>query len=141
MIELMVVVAMIAIAAGIVSLTLRDDAATRLEREAVRLATLLESARTEARIAGLAVHWRLTPESGEHPFRFIGLPPAQQRPTQWLDESVVAQIDGGRPTLVLGPEPLLDAQQVTLRLGERSITIATDGVHPFAIREPLVATP
>ena len=49
LIELMIVVALIAIAAGVVSLALRDPASTRLETEAARLSALLESARAESR--------------------------------------------------------------------------------------------
>ena len=47
LIELMVVVALIAIAAGVVSLSLNDPADAHLEREAARLSALLEAARTE----------------------------------------------------------------------------------------------
>jgi general secretion pathway protein H len=36
-------------------------------------------------------------------------------------------------SLVLGPEPIIPAQSITLRLGERSITLATDGLRPFAV--------
>src|SRR5215212_5523953 len=45
LIELMVVVAVIAIATAVASLALRDPAASKLEHEAARLASLLESAR------------------------------------------------------------------------------------------------
>ena len=62
LIEVMMVLALIAIATGIVSLSMRDGTATRLEREAARLAALLETARAEARAAALPVRWML-----EHP--------------------------------------------------------------------------
>ena len=38
--------------------------------------------------------------------------------------------------LVLGPEPLIGPQQVTLAQSthpERSLRVATDGLHPFAV--------
>uniref|UniRef100_UPI0017FC3268 pilus assembly FimT family protein n=1 Tax=Methylibium sp. TaxID=2067992 RepID=UPI0017FC3268 len=43
-VELLIVVAVIAIASSVAVLALRDPSATRLEREAARLAALLESA-------------------------------------------------------------------------------------------------
>ncbi len=53
LIELLVVITLIAIASSVVTLAMRDPAATRLEQEAARLAALLESARAEARASGL----------------------------------------------------------------------------------------
>jgi len=136
LIELMVVVALVAVAAGVVSLALRDGTQERLEREAARLTTLLETARAEARAAALPVVWRPTPESAQHQFRFIGLPASRQLPTRWLDAEVVAQVEGGRGTLVLGPEPLIGAQRVQLRIGGQAITVGTDGLQPFAVLTP-----
>lgn len=131
LIELMVVVALVAIAAGVVSVALPDGGEARLEREAARLSALLETARAEARASGLAVRWVLTPESSDHQFRFIGLPQARALPTRWLDDAVVAQIGDGRGALVLGPEALIGAQRVLLRLDRRSVEVGTDGLQPF----------
>ena len=106
LIELMVVVAIIAIASGVAALALRDPASTRLEREAVRLAALLDSARAEARASGLPVRWMPVANdnagAGGEQFRFIGLPPSVQMPTRWLGEGVTAQVVGA-PALRLGP--------------------------------------
>ncbi|HEY0817845.1 MAG TPA: prepilin-type N-terminal cleavage/methylation domain-containing protein, partial [Rhizobacter sp.] len=55
LIELMVVITLIAIAAGLISLSLRDPASTQLENEAARLVALLESARAESRASGIPV--------------------------------------------------------------------------------------
>ena len=81
LIELMLVVAIIAIATGLASLALRDPAASRLEREGVRLAALLEAARSEARAGGFAVVWLPGAAPGARAaaparadFRFVGLP-------------------------------------------------------------------
>lgn len=131
LIELMVVVALVAIAAGVVSVALNDGGEARLEREAVRLSALLETARAEARASGLAVRWVLTPDSSERQFRFVGLPQARELPTRWLDDAVRAQIGDGHGALVLGPEPLIGAQRVLLRLDRRSIEVSTDGLQPF----------
>jgi general secretion pathway protein H len=144
LIELMVVVALIAIASMVASLALRDPAASRLDREASRLAALLESARAESRALGVAVLWvpATDPETGAAPsFRFVGLPEDEDRPRAWLDAeplSVQAYADtpAGFATtrvLTLGPEPVIGAQRVVLRAGERQLTLATDGLGPFAI--------
>jgi general secretion pathway protein H len=140
MIEVMVVVALIAIAAGVVSLSLRDGSADRLEREAARLSALLESARAEARASALPVRWLLTPESSEHAFRFVGLPPSRKMPTQWLDSGVVARFDDNLTSLALGPEALIGAQGVQLQLDRQRVHISTDGLRPFSA-QPVEAAP
>jgi general secretion pathway protein H len=139
LIEVMVVVALIAVATGVVSLALRDGRSDRLDREAARLSALLEGARAEARAAAVPAHWMLTPESGEHQFRFVGLPPSRSWPTRWLDAEVTAQIDGNGGSVVLGPEALIGAQRVRLQIDELAIDVATDGLRPFAAQP--VASP
>ena len=133
LIELMVVITLIAIASAITSLALRDPAATRLEQEAARLVALLEAARTEARADGLSANWRpLVDQDGATSFQFQGLPPSADTPSNWLTSGVTADIPGARAVL-LGPEPLIGAQRIVLRLGERTLTIATDGLGPFVV--------
>ncbi len=134
LIELMVVVMLVAVAAGLVSLSLRDSRSTRLEREGERLATLLETARAEARAASLPVRWMPTPDSNERAFRFAGLPASRKLPEQWLDAAVVAQVVGGRGSIELGPEALIGVQRVQLVLDDERIEVATDGLQPFAVR-------
>jgi general secretion pathway protein H len=34
--------------------------------------------------------------------------------------------------MLLGPEPLIGPQRITLRLGEQHVVIATDGLAPFS---------
>ena len=134
LIELMVVVAIIAIAAAVTSLALRDPSATRLEHEAARLAALLESARVEARASGLAVRWEPRAPTSEmaEDFRFIGLPPSESLPQQWLSQGVRAEVAGAR-AVVLGPEPLIGAQRIVLSLEDRRLVLATDGLGPFVV--------
>ncbi len=134
LIELMVVVLLIAIASGVASLALRDPAATRLEQEAARLAALLESARAEARASGLPAHWAPNPPDSDRGagFRFVGLPESSALPGTWLTTGVSAEIVGAR-AVVLGPEPLIGAQRIVLRLDEQRLTLATDGLGPFEV--------
>ena len=136
LIELMVVVAVIAIAAGVMSLSLRDPASTRLEREAVRLSALLDSARAEARASGLAVRWQPLPASdasGDQ-FRFIGLPASSESPTRWLTEGVQAEVVGAQ-AVVLGPEAVIGPQRIVLTLDKQRLVLVTDGLGPFVVAE------
>jgi general secretion pathway protein H len=127
LLELLVVVAIIAFATAGVSFALRDTAQTQLEREAQRLASLLESGRAQSRSTGVQVRWVPT-EGG---FRFEGVPP-DALPDRWLDAGTHAQ----PPTvLVLGPEPIIGRQQVVVASadGQRRLRVATDGLRPFAV--------
>jgi general secretion pathway protein H len=135
LLELLVVVALIAIATAVASLALRDPAAARLEQEAARLVALLESARAEARASGLAARWEpLSEQADGSGFRFVGLPATDQLPTRWLDASTAAQVIGAR-AIVLGPEPLIGEQRILLRLDNQRLVLSTDGIGPFAVAE------
>jgi general secretion pathway protein H len=138
LLELIVVIAIIAIATASVGFAMRDGSQTTLEREAERLAVLLDSARAQSRASGATVRWRVTPEG----FAFDGLPP-DALPTNWLDVGVTAQPStaDGRTSdvLLLGPDPIIAAQQVVLSTDgppARSLRIATDGLRPFAVVSP-----
>jgi general secretion pathway protein H len=141
LIELMIVVVLIAVASTVASLALRDPASTMLEREGARLAALLEGARGEARASGLAAYWEPKTASPEVPgFRFVGLPPSDDLPSNWLETGVTAEVVGAR-AVVLGPEPLIGPQRIVLRLREQRLTLATDGLGPFAVAPEADATP
>lgn len=128
LLELLVVVAIIAIASAGVSFALRDSQATQLEREAQRLAALLESARAQSRSSGVPVRWY--PVEGG--FRFDGVPP-NALPDKWLSDTTQVR---GPAALSLGPEPIIGKQEVVLEspaLPGRSLRVATDGLRPFAV--------
>ncbi|HRZ59597.1 MAG TPA: prepilin-type N-terminal cleavage/methylation domain-containing protein [Rubrivivax sp.] len=130
LIELMVVVALVAIGAGVVTLALRDPAQMRLEREAARLAALLESARAQSRASGIAVRWVLLPPGSDGDFRFVGIADPAALPRRWLDPQVRAELPGAR-AVSLGPEPLIGAQRIVLHLGGQQLELRTDGLGPF----------
>ncbi|HMO48979.1 MAG TPA: prepilin-type N-terminal cleavage/methylation domain-containing protein [Rubrivivax sp.] len=136
LIELMVVIALLAIATGVVSLALRDPARTRLDTEAQRLGALLETARAESRASGVPVIWVPSLVDQERHFRFARLRGTQLEtmdlPTHWLDPQVRAEVLGA-PTVQLGPEPLIGAQRIVLRLADQRVLLATDGLAPFAV--------
>jgi len=128
LLELLVVVAIIGIASAGVSFALRDSGATQLEREAQRLAALLESGRARSRSSGIPVRWYAT-DGG---FRFDGVAKGAL-PDHWLAETTHVR---GNSTLLLGPEPIIGRQEVVLEstaLPGRSLRIATDGLRPFAV--------
>ncbi len=136
LLELLVVLAIIGLATAGVSLSLPD--ANPLERDAQRLAALLESARSQARATGTPLQWRATARG----FEFGGSNrPATGSddtlaPRDWLAEGLQAQIErpAGATTLQLGPEPVIAAQTLRLRLGERELRLATDGFSPFSVQ-------
>jgi len=139
LIELLIVVALVAIASGVAALAMRDPAATRLEQEGARLGALLESARAEARASGLAVYWEPRTAQAEVPgFRFVGLPESAGLPGHWLGQGVSAEVVGAK-VVVLGPEPLIGAQRIVLRLDDQQLTLATDGLGPFVVELAQVA--
>ena len=128
LLELLVVVAIIAIATAGVGFALRDSQATQLDREAQRLAALLESARAQSRSSGVPVRWY--PVAGG--FHFDGVPP-NTLPERWLSESTQVR---GAATLQLGPEPIIGRQAVVLESTAapgRSLRVATDGLRPFTV--------
>lgn len=132
LLELLVVVSIIAIATAGVSIALRDSAQAQTERDAVRLAALLESARAQSRTSGVAVLWHPTAQG----FAFEGLQ-THNLPSTWLHPDTRAEPYAGRSiVLELGPEPLLRQQGVTLSNPQQrgsAWRVHTDGLHPFTV--------
>ena len=135
LLELLVVVALIAVATAGVSLSLRDSADSALQRDAERLAVLLETGRAQARANGLPVVWRTQDKAAQpvQSFVFEGLPPPGL-PQNWLAESTRAAPGSA---ITLGPEPLIEPQAVAvssaLAPGQR-LWVVTDGLRPFKVQ-------
>jgi general secretion pathway protein H len=143
LLELLVVITIIAIGSAGVSFALRDSASTSLNREADRLSAVLEAARAQSRSSGVGLAWVALPEG------FAVLPVAAlaqgrgevqlsaSAVNPWLSPGTVVQIKAGQRnanSLQLGPEPMLPAQSVELKLGEQSLRISSDGLRPFAVQ-------
>jgi len=129
LIELLMVVAIMAIATAGVGLALRDTSGTALEREAQRLAVLLDSARAQSRMTANPVRWRPTATG----FVFEGLAKGSTFPSAWLGPDVRAAVTGA---VVLGPEPVIGPQKIRLVSTSdpsRSLILATDGIRPFSV--------
>lgn len=140
LLELLVVMAIVAMASAGVGFALRDTTQVQLDRDAERLGALLETARARSRVSGLPVRWRPTTTG----FRFEGLPTttttntttddAMALPETWLDRDTAVV---GSPVLLLGPDPIIGPQEVVLvsrSLSGREVRLATDGVRPFSLQ-------
>ena len=144
LLELLVVVSIVALATAGVSLSLRDSDATALDNESLRLTAMLDSARALSRTSGVPVRWR----SNVDGFEFLGVPSSARgndslaMPRTWLHPDTQARVilPPGAAELVLGPEPLIAAQQVELVRGDRRVLLGTDGLAPFAVL-PVPAPP
>ena len=138
LLELLVVMAIVAMVSAGVGFAMRDAAQTQLERDADRLSALLESARARSRVTGVPVRWYGNSEG----FRFDGLE-VDAVAQAWLDPDtrVAGASDvssaGDTVTLLLGPEPIIGPQAVVLisstQIG-RSVRLATDGLRPFSVQ-------
>lgn len=130
LLELLLVVAIVAMASAGVAFALRDAGQSRLDREAQRLAALLEGARAQSRSRGVMVRWRSAPPG----FAFDGLPSDSALPTTWDDPETAAY---SASPVVLGPEPIIGAQHIRLwqqSAPERSLWVTTDGLRPFNVQ-------
>ena len=94
LIELLVVLLIVAVASGAATLALRDGDQMRLDREAERLAAVLESARAQSRASGLPVRWQAT--SDGQGFHFLGLPHARLS-HPWLEPTLVLRGENTYP--------------------------------------------
>ncbi len=136
LLELLVVVALIAVATAGVGFSLRDSADSALERDAERLAALLETGRAQARANGLPVVWRPIDNTGpaaSQSFVFDGLP-SPGLPRAWLAETTRAAVGSA---ITLGPEPLIEPQSValsSLQLPGKTLWVASDGLRPFKVQ-------
>jgi general secretion pathway protein H len=133
LLELLVVIAVIALGTAGVSLAMRDSGQTSLEREALRLSALLDAARSQSRASGVAVTWEAVVDDKNQPaMRWRGLRSKEPLPTTWLDAQTQVQM---KQPLVLGPDPVIAPQRVRLTHGQESREVITDGVGAFAVEK------
>jgi general secretion pathway protein H len=134
LLELLVVLAIIAVTTAGVALAMRDSGQNHSEKEAQRLIAHLETARAQSRAQSLPLVWRAT-ESG-----FVIESPAPganfvaQR-VEWLSADTSAE----KTSILLGPEPIIAPATITLthssgqssRAQSISLRIGTNGLSPF----------
>ena len=126
--EVLVVLAIVALGTGALVWSLRDSASQQLDEEAQRLSALLEAGRAQSRTSGLALRWR----SNDTGFVIETLPPGLATPKShaWLHPQTRASVS----TLWLGPEPILPPQSLVLTQGDGSrgsVRVASDGLRAF----------
>lgn len=129
LIELMVVVALIAVATAGAVLSMRDSVSSALERDAQRLAAMLEAGRARSRASELPAVWQLAGNG----FVVRGLL-QPEAPQSWLSADTRAVVG---PPVMLGPEPLIAAQRIELYSASQPrqrLWVATDGLRPFTVQ-------
>ncbi|MDH4449080.1 MAG: prepilin-type N-terminal cleavage/methylation domain-containing protein [Rhodoferax sp.] len=127
LLELMIVVAIVAMASATVVLALRDSAQSQLDREALRLLAQLETLRAESRATGVPLLWRAKDQGYEVSDGVT------TRSVRWNIADLQAQADTSVP---LGPEPIIGPHSVRLWMRdapERSLWINTDGLRSFEV--------
>ena len=166
LVELLVVLLVMALLTGLTALALPRSGQDSMQREAERLAALLDAARQQAAARGEPLAWA----PGAAGYTFLQPSPAGWVPLndapliarawQWLDAggapspdylpradgsavragNVVVEARGGASGtgastgwLVFGTEPVSPPMQVTLQGDGRVITIASNGLAPFAV--------
>jgi general secretion pathway protein H len=134
LLELLVVMTVIALGTAGVALVMRDSGQTLVEREATRLASLLDVARSQSQTTGTLVVWEALQGANQPPsMRWSGLKSKEPLPSSWLDPSTQVT---GNTRLILGPDPIIPVQSVQLTNGEHSRFITTDGVSLFSVQQP-----
>lgn len=134
LLELLVVLAIIAISSAGVALAMRDNAQTQLEREAQRLIAKLEAARVQSRAQGLPLVWGATDSGFIIETPVVGSGFVAQR-DDWLSAGMSADVKA----ITLGPEPIIPPATITLSNSNvqtsdaklMQLRIGTDGLQPF----------
>ena len=128
LIEVLVVLAIVALGTGALVWALRDSASQQLDEEAQRLSALLEAGRAQSRTSGVALRWRSSDTGFVIETLPSGLAPVQTH--AWLYPQTRASVS----TLWLGPEPILPPQSLVLTQGDGSrgsVRVASDGLRAF----------
>ena len=138
LLELLVVLAIIAISSAGVALALRDNSQTQLERDAQRLIAKLEAARVQSRAQGVPLIWRATASGFVIETQVVSSDFMEQS-ENWLFADMSIGISAGMKAITLGPEPIIPPATITLSKlsGQTSdakpmnLRIGTDGLQPF----------
>jgi len=131
LLELLVVLAITAILSATVVLSLPSAQQRALEQEGLRVSTWLEAARARSRASGEPVVVQV--QERRLVFQGAGTERSLAR-AELSQPEVVLQAPAH---VLLGPEPILPAQSLTLHAPHgRSLVIASDGVQAFAALAP-----
>jgi general secretion pathway protein H len=133
LIEVLVAVAVLGIAAAAVALSLPSGEERRVREEAARLGALFRIAQDQARIGGRALVW----EADLQGYAFRPLDAEDAR--NWRDETLrprswpfpVQRLEAER--IVFGREPMLAPTSVRLATGSREALIALDALGNVSV--------
>ena len=139
LLELLVVLAIMAIGSAGVLLTLRNTPEQALAQDAQRLVAWLDTARAQSRVRGE----RVLCFTNAQGFYFTGLSGAalSNELHPWTYTRTRGDAQTNAP-LVLGPEPIIAPASITLMAPPttgttaRTRRIATDGLRPFEVVQP-----
>src|SRR2546421_12956645 len=128
LIELLLTIAIIGIAAGVVSLSVRGGEARKLAEEGDRLAALFRMAQSEARVGGRALVW----EADLSGYRFRPLVADAARPLReelqrertW--QVTVQRVDTRQ--VLFAREPLREPAMLEIATPERSLRLVLDAL-------------
>ena len=132
LIELLVVLAVIGIATGLLTLSLRGSDTRRLTEEAERLAALFRMAQSESRLTGRAILWQA--DLGGYRFRAVGQQAGQDAGQPVTEELArerkwplaVERVE--RSELLFGREPLREPTEVTIAARGAVVHVALDAL-------------
>ncbi|MCD0506188.1 type II secretion system minor pseudopilin GspH [Bordetella petrii] len=149
LIEMLVVVAIIAIAASMVSLSVASSSARALQSDAQRLVDAFAVAQSEARSDGRVIRWRADErgwsferrgrsprlsaqdDGPQAPDRFEQ--DAALRPQAWRAPPVAMRLDPARP-VIFGTEWISDPLVLELASGGDTVRIERDAAGGYAIQ-------
>ena len=133
LLELLVVLVILGVAAGMVTLSVAPREERLVALEAERLGALFRLAQDEARVRGRPVAWRADTQG----YRFLvgGREPEAAddplRPRSWPFQ--VERVDA--PALVFGAEPLLPPAQIRVQTRGRALVLALDAFGTVTVRQ------
>lgn len=131
LIELLLAVAVIALGASLVSLSVRGDERRKVQDETARLAALFRMAQSEARISGRTLVWEA--DSSGYAFRPLRADQAGLRDELQRRRSWPFQVDHvATPAVLFAREPLREPALVELVLRERDLRLALDALGNLA---------
>ena len=147
LIEVLVVIAIIALVAALVTVKISPDARQSLREEGLRLAALLAHARDEAIVSGAPLAWQRTDEG----YRFMQRAPDRTWQPVDRDASLRARSlpvgvslaavetsappTGAYPVIVLSPTGLNEPFRITLALGELRVQVSSDGTAAAVVED------
>ena len=126
LIEILVVIAILGIAAAAAAMSISTSDARLVQEETARLGALFRIAQNEARVSGRTLVW----EADREGYRFRPLDPEAAR--DWNDDILrarrwpfaVREVDGS--PIIFGREPLLEPAQLRIATAERETRLMLD---------------